>query len=45
MEDLKAAARMGSEFAKALVVQLNPYAALCNEMLVEVIDKIRRGEQ
>ena len=45
LEDLKAAANLGSEFAKTLVIQLNPYAALCNEMLAEVVGQIRRGEQ
>ena len=44
LNDFKIAANLGSEFAKHMVVQLNPYAALCNQMLSEVIGKIRRGE-
>ncbi|XP_071109345.1 tetratricopeptide repeat protein 36-like [Haliotis cracherodii] len=45
VEDFKKAARLGSEFAKHQVVALNPYAALCNQMLSEVMQKVRRGEQ
>ena len=45
IEDFKRAADLGSEFAKVMVVQLNPYAALCNQMLREVIGKIKTGEQ
>ena len=44
LEDFKIAASLGNDFAKQMVVQLNPYAALCNQMLSEVIGKIRRGE-
>ena len=44
LDDFKIAANLGNEFAKQMVVQLNPYAALCNQMLSEVIGKIRRGE-
>lgn len=44
LEDFKMAANLGSEFAKTQVVLLNPYAAMCNQMLSEVIGKMRAGE-
>ncbi|KAK7501789.1 hypothetical protein BaRGS_00006875 [Batillaria attramentaria] len=44
-EDFQAAAHLGSEFAKQMVVALNPYAALCNQMLQEVMTKLRTGQQ
>lgn len=43
-EDFQAAANLGSEFAKAQLVQMNPYAALCNKMLHDVFSKLQRGE-
>ncbi|XP_052324703.1 tetratricopeptide repeat protein 36 isoform X3 [Oncorhynchus keta] len=43
-EDFKRAAVLGSEFARQQVVVLNPYAALCNRMLTEVINKLRNPE-
>ncbi|KAJ7990164.1 hypothetical protein DPEC_G00297480 [Dallia pectoralis] len=39
--DFERAAAMGSEFARKQAVVLNPYAALCNRMLTEVIGKLR----
>ena len=44
IEDFKRAAALGSEFAKQQVVQLNPYAAMCNAMLSEMFQKIKSGE-
>ncbi|GBP50284.1 Tetratricopeptide repeat protein 36 [Eumeta japonica] len=38
--DFAEAAKLGSSFAKKQVVELNPYAALCNQMLSQVM----RGE-
>ncbi|XP_056139924.1 tetratricopeptide repeat protein 36 [Lampris incognitus] len=38
------AAALGSEFARQQAVALNPYAALCNRMLSEVINKLRDPE-
>ncbi|XP_049539558.1 tetratricopeptide repeat protein 36 homolog isoform X2 [Anopheles darlingi] len=35
-EDFEAAARLGSHFARTQLIELNPYAALCNQMLREV---------
>ncbi|KAM9442141.1 tetratricopeptide repeat protein 36 [Salvelinus alpinus] len=43
-EDFERAAVLGSEFARQQVVVLNPYAALCNRMLTEVINKLRNPE-
>ncbi|XP_075892815.1 tetratricopeptide repeat protein 36 [Nelusetta ayraudi] len=40
-EDFEKAAELGSEFARQQAVALNPYAALCNKMLSEVINKLR----
>ncbi len=42
--DFEKAAALGSEFARQQVVILNPYAALCNRMLSEVINKLRNPE-
>ncbi|XP_028163262.1 tetratricopeptide repeat protein 36-like [Ostrinia furnacalis] len=39
--DFAAAAELGSGFAKKQIVELNPYAALCNQMLSQVM----RGEK
>ena len=44
LEDFKAAARLGSRFAQRQVVAMNPYAALCNQMLSEAFGKLRRGD-
>ncbi|KAG7217641.1 hypothetical protein INR49_021329 [Caranx melampygus] len=43
-EDFEKAAALGSEFARQQAVVLNPYAALCNKMLSEVINKLRNPE-
>ena len=43
-EDLRNAANLGGHFAKQLLITLNPYAALCNQMLAEVMNKLRTGE-
>ncbi|KAF3847426.1 hypothetical protein F7725_020454 [Dissostichus mawsoni] len=42
--DFEKAAALGSEFARQQAVVLNPYAALCNKMLSEVIDKLRNPQ-
>ncbi|KAI1297148.1 Tetratricopeptide repeat protein 36 [Halotydeus destructor] len=44
LSDFKLAAVNGSEFAKSQVVKLNPYAALCNQMLGDMMAKLQRGE-
>ncbi|RUS70705.1 hypothetical protein EGW08_021537 [Elysia chlorotica] len=43
-EDLEKAASLGGAFAKQVLVAMNPYAALCNQMLSGVLDKLRAGE-
>ncbi|XP_066541810.1 tetratricopeptide repeat protein 36 [Hoplias malabaricus] len=42
--DFERAAALGSEFARQQAVTLNPYAALCNRMLSEVIGKLRNPD-
>ncbi|MED6294390.1 Tetratricopeptide repeat protein 36 [Characodon lateralis] len=42
--DFEKAAALGSEFAHQQAVLLNPYAALCNKMLAEVINNLRNPE-
>ncbi|KAL7879016.1 hypothetical protein AOLI_G00099900 [Acnodon oligacanthus] len=42
--DFERAAALGSEFARQQAIILNPYAALCNRMLSEVIGKLRNPE-
>ncbi|XP_013381584.1 tetratricopeptide repeat protein 36-like [Lingula anatina] len=44
LADFKAAADLGSQFAKHQLVIMNPYAAMCNQMLSEVIGKLKKGE-
>lgn len=43
-EDLRNAANLGGQFAKQLLQTMNPYAALCNQMLTEVMSKLRSGQ-
>lgn len=38
--DFEKAAQLGSKFAKTQMIELNPYAALCNQMLRQVMDKL-----
>uniref|UniRef100_A0A914X1W6 Tetratricopeptide repeat protein 36 n=1 Tax=Plectus sambesii TaxID=2011161 RepID=A0A914X1W6_9BILA len=42
--DYEKAAEMGSSFAKMQLIAMNPYAAMCNKMLAEVMTKLQRGE-
>ncbi|XP_064029279.1 tetratricopeptide repeat protein 36 isoform X3 [Pogoniulus pusillus] len=39
--DLEQAARLGSAFARRQLVLLNPYSALCNQMLCEMLGRLR----
>ena len=39
--DLQAAAEEGHDFAKSMLVRINPYSALCNQMLTEMMRKLR----
>ncbi|XP_017841375.2 tetratricopeptide repeat protein 36 homolog [Drosophila busckii] len=40
-EDFEAAAQLGSKFAKEQLVEINPYAALCNQMLRQAFDQLK----
>uniref|UniRef100_A0A8C4N7B1 Tetratricopeptide repeat protein 36 n=1 Tax=Eptatretus burgeri TaxID=7764 RepID=A0A8C4N7B1_EPTBU len=40
LQDLRRAATLGSPFARRLVAQLNPYAALCNRMLAQAMSDL-----
>ena len=42
--DFEAAAKLGSHFAKLQLVELNPYAALCNQMLHDVMTKLQQAD-
>ncbi|NXT57816.1 TTC36 protein, partial [Pluvianellus socialis] len=39
--DFEHAARLGSSFARRQLVLLNPYSALCNQMLCEMLGRLR----
>ncbi|XP_063211299.1 tetratricopeptide repeat protein 36 [Chroicocephalus ridibundus] len=39
--DFERAARLGSGFARRQLVLLNPYSALCNQMLCEMLGRLR----
>ncbi|XP_052212049.1 tetratricopeptide repeat protein 36-like [Dreissena polymorpha] len=43
--NLTQASHLGGQFAKQLLLSMNPYAALCNQMLADVIGKLRTGEE
>lgn len=43
-KEFEKAAELGSVFAKQQLVAMNPYAAMCNQMLSEIMTKFRRGE-
>uniref|UniRef100_H2Z4S6 Tetratricopeptide repeat protein 36 n=1 Tax=Ciona savignyi TaxID=51511 RepID=H2Z4S6_CIOSA len=42
-DDFKQAADLGNLFAKKEIVESNPYAALCNQMLGKVIGEMQKG--
>uniref|UniRef100_A0A915E0G1 Tetratricopeptide repeat protein 36 n=1 Tax=Ditylenchus dipsaci TaxID=166011 RepID=A0A915E0G1_9BILA len=44
-EDYEKAASLGSKFAKMQLVALNPYAAMCNAMLTEVMAKTANNNE
>ncbi|XP_069683675.1 tetratricopeptide repeat protein 36 [Periplaneta americana] len=44
-KDFEVAAKLGSQFAKMQLVELNPYAALCNQMLHDVMTKLQEAGQ
>ncbi|GAB0086355.1 Tetratricopeptide repeat protein 36 homolog [Sergentomyia squamirostris] len=39
-EDFKNATNLGSKFARAQLIEMNPYAALCNQMLQDAFQKL-----
>lgn len=43
-KDFEISAKLGSEFAKSQLVQMNPYAALCNQMLNKMISQLQKGD-
>ncbi|NXB78806.1 TTC36 protein, partial [Donacobius atricapilla] len=42
--DFERAARLGSAFARRQLVLLNPYSALCNQMLCEMLGRLRNPD-
>ncbi|XP_067648394.1 tetratricopeptide repeat protein 36 homolog [Eurosta solidaginis] len=40
-KDFEEAAKLGSSFAKAQLVEINPFAALCNQMLRQAFDQLK----
>merc|ERR1711874_548834 len=44
LTDFKAAASEGSGFAKTMLVEMNPYAAMCNAMLRNVFTAMATGD-
>lgn len=36
-DDFNKSAKLGSQFAKQQLVELNPYAQLCNQMVTKVL--------
>lgn len=45
LEDFSEATELGSAFAKTMAVQMNPYAAMCNKMLAQAIQKLKGEPQ
>ncbi|XP_075184002.1 tetratricopeptide repeat protein 36 [Anomaloglossus baeobatrachus] len=43
-EDFQKAAQLGSDFARQQLVLLNPYAALCNRMLRDMVQKLQEPD-
>ncbi|XP_061916288.1 tetratricopeptide repeat protein 36 [Entelurus aequoreus] len=44
LADFQKAAALGSDFARRQVVRMNPYAALCNSMLTQVVQSLRNPQ-
>merc|ERR1711936_35793 len=44
LNDFKSAAEEGSGFAKSMMVEMNPYAAMCNAMLRNVFTAMAEGK-
>ena len=43
-QDFQLAAKLGNPFAKHELVKMNPYAALCGQMLHDMFKKVREGD-
>lgn len=41
--DFEKAAQLGSAFAKSALASMNPYAAMCNQMLKNVFNALENG--
>jgi len=39
LDDFRKASKLGNAFAKQQITEMNPYSALCNQMLCEVFAK------
>lgn len=39
-EDYNLAAKLGSQFARQQLIEMNPYAALCNQMLKQAFEQL-----
>ena len=44
LSDYSKAAELGNNFARKALVESNPMAALCNTMLRQVFEDLKRGE-
>lgn len=44
-QDFTKASQLGNMFARRQLVALNPYAALCNQMLGQMLNNVRQGKQ
>jgi hypothetical protein len=44
LDDFKMAASIGNSFARQQTVAMNPYAALCNQALSEIMRKEKAGQ-
>ena len=42
-QDFEKASAMGSNFAKSALTAMNPYAAMCNQMLKNVFQALEEG--
>ena len=41
--DFESAMQLGSAFAKSMIASMNPYAAMCNQMLKNVFTALEKG--
>ena len=43
--DFESATELGSKFAKSALAAMNPYAAMCNQMLKNVFTALEQGSE